>query len=419
MTQKELSRYEILKNLIARRIKEKQAAIQMGLSIRHIRRLKREVIRKGARGIIHKNRGKESHNKINDEIRRLVTAHIKKDYLDFGPTLAQEKLDERNNIKLSVPTVRAIMIKEGIWQVKGKRKTEYHAMRERKEHLGELVQFDGSYHDWFENGEKHCLLAGIDDSTGYVIAKFAPHEGSIPVFSYWKKYLLQYGKPVNIYVDKLNTYKVNIKSALANLSQFERAMEKLGIEVIHARSPQAKGRVERLFGTFQDRLIKEMRLEGIKNPKIANKFLEKVFLPKFNAKFNVIPKKETDLHRKLNSLEKKNLDQILSVQNRRCVNNDFTVRFWNRWFQLKENQSITVRRGDDILIEERVNGKMYMRKDDKYLNYIPLSEKPAKIIAELQKEGVKINQNQTQKCHNRKPFWKVIRESEPLISYTY
>jgi len=419
MTQRDLARYETIKSLIAKWITEKQAAAQLSLSVRQVRRMKRAVIEKGPGGVIHKNRGRASNNKLDVVIRDLVVAHIKKEYPDFGPTLAMEKLEERNGIKLSVPTIRTIMIEAGIWQPKVVKKTEYHAMRDRREHLGELVQFDGSYHDWFETGAKHCLLLGIDDATGKVYARFAPHEGCIPVFAYWKKYFLRYGKPVSVYVDRLNTYKVNIKSALNNLSQFERAMEELGIKVIHACSPQAKGRVERVFGTFQDRLIKEMRLAGIKDPKTANRFLEEVFLPKYNERFNVMPKKGNDLHRKLNALEKNNLGQTLSVQNIRCVNNDFTVRFESRWFQLAQDQPLTVRKGDDVILEERTNGKLYFRKDDKYLSYTPIAERPAKIIMQLREEGIKIKQEQARKRRHQKPFWEVVREPEPLISYTY
>lgn len=419
MTQKEFDRHDVIKELIAGRINGTEASIQLRLSVRQVKRLKRAVVNSGIKGIAHKSRGKESHNRISSKIRNLAIAYIKKDYPDFGPTLAMEKLDERNGIKLSIPTVRNIMIGEGIWHPKTNG-VEYRAMRERRECLGEMVQFDGSYHDWFEIGREDCLLGGIDDATGRTYALFAPHEGCIPVFAYWKKYLLRYGKPASIYVDRLSTYKVNIRSASDNLSQFERAMEELGIKVIHAHSPQAKGRIERLFGTLQDRLVKEMRLAGIKNPQDGNKFLEEVFLPKFNLKFNVLPKKENDLHRKLNALEKKNLGQILSVKNRRCVNNDFTVRFNNRWLQLGEDQPLTVRAGDDVIIEERTNGKMYLRKDNQYLNYRPLAERPAKIIARLRKEGIKFgNTERTYRRYCQKPFWEATREPEPLISYTY
>lgn len=418
MTQKELVRYETIKDLIKKRIKEKQASLQLRLSVRQVRRLKTAVMKEGPAGIVHKNRGKKSNRKVGDEIKDIVLKHIKKEYLDFGPTLAMEKLNERNSIKLSIPTIRRIMIEGGIWQPK-KNKAEYRSLRDRRECQGELVQFDGSYHDWFENGEKHCLLNSIDDATGMIEARFAPNEGCIPVLDFWKRYFLRYGKPTSIYVDRFNTYKVNIKTALDNLSQFEQAMEALGIEVIHARSPQAKGRIERSFGTLQDRLVKEMRLEGIKNPQVANKFLQEVFLPKFNGRFNVVPKNDNVLHRELNRLERKNLDQILAVKNRRCVNNDFTVRFRNQWFQLSSGQSITVRAKDDIIIEERTDGKIYLRKDDEYLKYEALTERPPKMITQFRKEGIKLSTISVKKYHRRSPYWTKAPEPEPLISYAY
>jgi len=386
MTNQELIRYEVIKKLIEKTINGTRASEQLELSVRQVKRLKAEVIKKGALGIIHKNRGKTSHNKISEELKNKALKHIKKDYYDFGPTLAQEKLEEINSIKLSIPTIRNIMIEKGLWQIKKLRPKEFHAWRERKECLGEMVQFDGSYHDWFSNKEKYCLLGGIDDATGKVEARFYPNEGIVPVFKYWKRYLKKQGKPVSIYLDRYSTYKVNTKSALKKLTQFQQAMKALNIRLIHAHSPQAKGRIERMFKTFQDRLVKEMRLKNIKDPKEANQFLEEIFLPKFNSRFNVVPKREKNLHTRLNKFEKKELESIFSIKSYGIVNNDYTIQHKNIWYQLEEEQSLKIYPSDDIIVEKRTNGEIYLRKNNQYLNYKILPQRPSKLIMQLSEQ---------------------------------
>ena len=390
MTNQELARYEVIKNLIAGNINGSDASTQIGLSTRQIRRLKKQVRERGVKGIIHKNRGKNSNRKVNCKIKELVISYIKKDYYDFGPTLAQEKLDRINNIKLSIPTVRNIMIEKGIWQIKNLKPKEFHAWRERKECFGEMIQFDGSYHDWFENKEKYCLLGGIDDATGKVEARFYPNEGIVPVLKYWKRYLKKQGKPVSIYLDRYSTYKVNTKSALKKLTQFQQVMKTLDIRLIHAHSPQAKGRIERMFKTLQDRLVKEMRLKKINNPKEANKFLEEVFLPEFNLRFSVVPKREKNLHMKLNRSEKEELESIFSIKSYGIVNNDYTLQHKKVWYQLEKDQSSKVYPRDEILIEKRTNGEIYLRKNNQYLNYKILPQRPSKLLMLSEEQRSKI-----------------------------
>jgi len=390
MTNQELTRYEVIKNLIAGNINGSDASIQIGLSTRQVRRLKKQVRERGVKGIIHKNRGKNSNRKVNCKIKELVISHIKKDYYDFGPTLAQEKLDRINNIKLSIPTVRNIMIEKGIWQIKNIKPKEFHAWRERKECFGEMIQFDGSYHDWFENKEKYCLLGGIDDATGKVEARFYPNEGIVPVLKYWKRYLKKQGKPVSIYLDRYSTYKVNTKSALKKLTQFQQVMKTLDIRLIHAHSPQAKGRIERMFKTLQDRLVKEMRLKKINNPKEANKFLEEIFLPEFNLRFGVVPKREKNLHIKLNKSEKEGLESIFSIKSYGIVNNDYTLQHKKVWYQLEKDQSLKVYPRDEIVVEKRTNGEIYLRKNNRYLNYKILPQRPSKLFMLSEEQRSKI-----------------------------
>jgi hypothetical protein len=247
---------------------------------------------------------------------------------------------------------------------------------------GELVQFDGSYHDWFETGGEACLLAAIDDATSEVSATYEDNEGVHAVFRFWWRYLLINGLPVAIYLDKFSTYKVNHKSAVDNadmLTQFERAMNELGVKVICANSPEAKGRVERLFGTLQDRLVKEMRLRDIKGREDANRYLADEYLSDHNARFSVSPKQEGDAHRPLTEELKKKLSSIFSVHSERKVNNDFTLQFKSHWFQLSATQDTTVYKRDAVTIEERLDGSLHIRLRDSYLAYTKLPERPKKV----------------------------------------
>ena len=229
---------------------------------------------------------------------------------------------------------------------------------------------------------EYCLLASIDDADSEDWAKFDAHEGVEPTFNYWRGYVERFGKPYSIYVDKFSTYSMNHRLAKENpdtLTQFERAMKELNIDIIHAHSPEAKGRVEKLFKTLQDRLIKELRLNGISAIKEANEFLEKVFLPKFNAKFMVEARSKANLHKKLNEQEKNKLDSIFSRQYERVVKNDFTVSHKKSYYQLEKIQPVTICKQDAVTVEERRDGSIHFRLRGKYLNYRLLPEKPSKI----------------------------------------
>lgn len=386
MSSRELSRYEIITKLIDGQINGTDAAKQLNLTVRHIRRLKGKTKQFGAKGLIHGNRGKSSNRRIDSKIIAKAKIFLKKHYSDFKSTFASEKLEERHSIKLGREKVRQIMIEAKLWKPKLKKTNkEYRTWRQRKEYYGQMQQFDGSYHKWFEDrAEKCCLLASIDDAAGQVTeAEFVKHEGVKPAFAFWQKYTETKGKPVNIYLDRHSTYKVNHKSLFDDpkvLTQFERAMKDLDIQIIHAKSPQAKGRIERLFGTLQDRLIKELRLEKINTVEQANIFLEKIFIPKFNQKFAVTPAKSKNLHKSLTKIDKANLDKTFSVQSTRIVNNDFTIRFKGQWFQLAEKQPTLVLRKSKVMIEERLNGKSFISLKGRYLDYTTLPERPQKVI---------------------------------------
>jgi len=384
MSTKELKQYDIIKKVINKELKGVEAAKLLSITDRHLRRLKKKVIAQGVKGLIHGNRGKPSNRRLPETERQRIINLINKYYADFGPLLATEKLASRHNIHRHPSTIRNIMITEGIWRPKQKQKKQYRSWRQRKASLGEMVQYDGSYEHWFENrGPKCCLLAAIDDATSKVWARFAEHEGVWPTFAFWQGYLKHFGKPNSIYVDKFSTYSMNHKLAKENpdtLTQFQRAMENdLKIEIIHAQSPAAKGRVERLFKTLQDRLIKEMRLKNISTIKQANIFLETEFLPEFNAKFMVEAKTKANLHQPLNRQEVKQLNSIFSRQYERVVKNNFTVHHKKQRFQLLKEQPVTICKKDKVIVEEHQNGSIYFRLRGKYLNYKILPQLPKKI----------------------------------------
>lgn len=381
LTEEEQDRYDIIKSCIDGDITNKEAGIRLGLKIRQVQMVKRAVEKDGVKGVIHKLKGRISNNTTVDVIEDEVTTFFKqKKHMDFGPTFAQEKLAGLG-IVMNTETLRLIMIRKNIWKPQPRRGPQVvREWRERKDMFGELVQFDGSYHDWFENGREECLLAAIDDATGKIVkALFENNEGVHAVFRFWWAYVEVYGRPVAIYLDKFSTYKVNHKNAVDNtefITQFQRAMNELGIRVICANSPEAKGRVERLFGTLQDRMVKEMRLVDIKTDDKANVFICEKYIPDHNKKFSVLAKNTNDAHRPLTNELIARLSSIFSIQSKRKVNNDYTVQFKTKWYQLEAQQKTTVYKRDEVIVEERLDNTIHIRLKDIYLEYRILPERP-------------------------------------------
>ena len=385
MTPKEAQRYDIIQELILKKVTVCEVAGRLSLSTRQVKRLKKQVQAMGIQGVVHRLRGKPSNHILDADVREQALTLLKTTYPDFGPTLATEKLEELHAITVHPTTVRTLMIEAGLWKPRHRKHNQQHReWRPRKELFGEMEQFDGSYHLWFEDrGEEHCLLASIDDATGTITrARFTANEGVQSVFTFWMEYLEQHGKPGSIYLDKYSTYKVNHKNAVDNAelkTQFERACAELDIRLITAHSPQAKGRVERLFQTLQDRLVKELRLRNISDPEAANRFLEEEFLDSFNRKFGVQAKQEGDAHRALMETEKTSMTSIFSVRSKRRVNNDFTVRFKNNWYQLAAIQPTTVLRHDEIVIEEWLDDTIHLKLRGHELSTRVLPERPERV----------------------------------------
>lgn len=380
LSRRELKRVQIIQKVLDGELKQVEAGGILLISDRQIRRIIKRVRREGEGGVIHKSRGKPSGRQIPKKIKKKVIKLCRERYKGFGPTLATEKLIEIEGIKISKETLRKWLIEEGLWEIKRKRNA-HRQWRQRKECFGEMVQMDGSHHDWLEGrGPELVLMGYIDDATNNVFGRFYEYEGTMPAMESFKLYSEKYGLPQSIYVDKHSTYKSSkkltveeeLKGMEESMSQFERALEELGVEVIHAHSPQAKGRVERLFGTLQDRLIKEMRLRGVNTKDDANKFLEG-YLVEFNNRFRVCPANNTDVHVKVS--EQCDIDKYLCIKTERTVRNDNTITHNGRLYQIEANA-----KGKKVMVEERIDGSLYIMSNGLALRYREIFEIPKKVV---------------------------------------
>lgn len=375
MSVKELRRLTVIHQVMEKKVRQIEAGRLLGLTDRQIRRIVGRVQREGDCGLAHRSRGKRSNRGIPERRKRQVLELYAKQYSDFGPTLAVEKLWERDRIRISDETLRLWLLEAGITHFR-RRKRPHRAWRERKPHRGELVQVDGSHHVWLEDRGSECvLMAYIDDASNRVYARFYPYEGTIPAMDSFKRYIRRDGIPMRVYLDKHSTYKGWAEPSLAeqlagrtSKTQFERALEELGVEVIHADSPQAKGRVERLFGTFQDRLIKEMRLANVCNLDEANHFLSG-YLPIYNRRFSVQPANDANLHRPIPPGLK--LDDILCIRTERSLRNDFTVAHNGGLYQIQDRIHAAW-----VMVEERLDGTLRITHQGKRLQYQPILGRP-------------------------------------------
>jgi transposase len=373
--QVELKRLHVIQKVLEGIIKQVEASEILSLSGRQIRRIVKRIRSEGSRGIIHRSRGKPSNRRISEKVKERIIKLYRTQYKDFGPTLASEKLLERNRIGISDETLRMWLIATGDWR-KSRSPRRHRQWRERRRHDGEMVQMDGSHHDWFEGRGPWCVLMGyIDDATGRVFGRFYDYEGTIPAMDSFKRYIQTYGLPMGVYLDKHTTYKSTAKASIEDqlndspaLSEFERALKELGVEVIHANSPQAKGRIERLFGTLQDRLVKEMRLRGIRTLEEANAFLEE-YLPIYNRRFSVSPKERDNLHRPLG--RGLDLDAILCIKTERTLRNDFTVAHNRKLYQVEDKVNTL-----KVMVQDRMDGSIYITHKNRAIRFREITERP-------------------------------------------
>jgi len=363
MSDKELKAAEIIPRTIAGELTGVEAAKLLNMTDRTIRRMKAAVNEGGSAALAHKARGRQGNRRIPEKERQRIEHLLVSKYHDFTPTLAAEKLAEVHGLSHDPKTIAGIMVDIGLREPKrpaGSR-VVHRTWREPRARFGELVQFDGSYHGWFEDRVpgKQCLLAAIDDATGRILSlSLREHEGVLPVLGFWKEYAQYHGLPQAIYVDKFSTYKMVQSVILENpdvKTQFSRVMEHLRANVIFANSSQAKGRVERLFRTLQDRLVKELRLQGISTVPEANRFFEEVFIPDFNKRFGKPAREAGDLHRPLTVQERHRTDELFCRHDERVVQHDFTISHETTWYQLLPTPGIAIRPRETCVVRTHVD----------------------------------------------------------------
>ena len=383
MSNKELLRLEIMEKLRCGSLNQSQAADILRISIRQVKRLVRAFKNKGAKGLISQKRGVKSNHRLPEEVQKEVLGLILEKYGDFGPTLSHEKLLEVHRIKISVGSVRNLMISHEVWQPKKIKKKRIFQLRPRRPQEGELVQADGSEHAWFEErGPKCTLLVFIDDATSALKElRFVPSESVFSYFDATRNYIEKHGRPLAFYNDKHGVFRVNKDGALSGtgITQFGRAMKELDIRLIYANTPQAKGRVERSNRVLQDRLVKELRLQNISRIEEANAFIP-MFIEKYNRRFAVIAQNSTNAHRPL--LKTQNLDQIFTIKQERHLSKNLTLQYKNTIYQIISDRQSYALRGAKVMVGEDREGKIRLLYKGNELDYCiyHLQEKQADVI---------------------------------------
>ena len=375
MSRREAKCLHIVHQALGKKITQVEAAGLIDVSDRQIRRMIKRIREEGDEGICHRSRGKASNHGILKKVKERALRLFREEYHDFNLAHATEKLFEVHGIAINDETLR-LWLNAAAIPYKKRKERKHRQRRERKAHVGELVQIDGSHHDWFEGRGPVCVFMGyIDDATNTVHGRFYDYEGTMPAMDSMKRYLKQYGIPKSVYLDKHTTYKSwaepTIEEQLNDqkpMSHFEKSLAGLEIEVIHANSPQAKGRVERLFKTLQDRLVREMRLRRIKSVEEANRFLTD-YLPKHNRKFKKPAASKADLHRP--APPSRELDRILCIKEERTVKNDFTIAHNGTLYQIEQET-----RANKVMVEERLDGTLHITYKGQDLRYREITKKP-------------------------------------------
>ena len=379
MSQKERSRLVMMSRVREKAMTIKEAVVVMGIGYRQGRRIYKRYVSEGDKGLVHRNRGRPSNRSKSWELKEIVLALYREQYWDFGPTLAAEKLVERDGYEVDHETLRRWLLAAGLWKRQRKR-PKHREWRERKAHFGELVQMDGSHHKWFEDrGEEGCLMNMVDDATGKTLALLSEGETIVAAMKVLWAWVERYGIPKAIYVDWKNIYvakrEPTLEEQLAGelpLTQFGRACQKLGVEIITASSPQAKGRVERKHGVYQDRWVKELRLAGIKDIERANQSLSG-FIEKLNARFAVEPRSPADFHRPV--LQGMDLKHVFCLEESRTVGNDWVVRYKNRLFQVVSQSNLPASRGK-VIVQEHLDAAVHIVYRDREILFTEIKELP-------------------------------------------
>ena len=419
MSKEELKRMEVMQLLEGQRMRQRSAAEVLGVSVRQVKRLVRSYRRAGAAGLVSKQRGKPSHHQLDRGTVQTAVDLLHGRYAGFGPTLAHEKLVEVEGVKMSLGSVRKIMLVEGLWKAKKARKAEVHPLRARRASYGELVQMDGADHDWFEGRSERCtLLVMIDDATGQLGAlSFVPEESFHGYCELVQQYLVAHGRPAGLYTDKHGIFRVNIPNVGTgdNLTQFGRAMQSLEIPILCANTPQAKGRVERANLTLQDRLVKEMRLRRINTMQQGNAYLPE-FILDFNARFAVQPRCSLDAHRPL--LDQHNLDQILAWQELRTLSKNLTIQFKNIVYQIQTDRPAYAWHNAQVIVCQDGQGKITILYKDQPLVYTVFKKQShqSELVTSKQVNHILLNQSKTHKPAPDHPWGYAARHGlQPML----
>jgi Helix-turn-helix domain len=380
MSRQERRRLEMMSQVKSGALTLAKGGQLLGLSYRQAKRVRARYEAEGDEGLVHRLRGRPSNRLGAAAFRDQVLARYVERYGDYGPTLAAESL-AAEGLLVPAQTLRRWLLDAGLW-ARHRRRKLHRRRRPRREHPGELLQMDGSHHDWFEGRRPEAvLMVMIDDATGRIYARFFEEETLAAAFETFERYATQYGVPQALYVDRFSIYRSDREPTAAEIlagkepqTQFGRAMQELDVRLILARSPQAKGRVERMNGTLQDRLVKALRQRGLSDLATANRYLEEEFLAPFNAKFTVPPAQATDVHRPLEPRQE--LARILSVCEERVVHNDWTIRWHNRFLQLSSGNAVEP--GQSVLVYEQRDGQVRAFIGERELAWGTLPENPPK-----------------------------------------
>ena len=393
MSEEERDRLKVLHEVGQGHLKQKQGAEQLKMSERGLRKLLKRFREKGDRAVVHGLRNGGSNRRLKSEVAVTAVEAVKRDYRDFGPTLAAEYLKKDLHIDLSRETLRQLLIREGVWKAKPRKINEVHVWRPRRSCRGELIQWDTSIHAWLEDRgpEKMYLIALIDDATSTLFARLVPADSTEQHMRVLWAYLERYGRPQSVYTDKASVFQPTLapgwkgeEPGPKTETQMGRAYRELGVEWIAAHSPQAKGRIERCFGTLQDRLVKGLRKAHARTVEEANLYLEQVFLKEWNERFTVKAGSAVDAHRPLG--ERLRLASILSHVEQRQVTNDYTVAWEGRRWQIPRPAVQPGLRRSSIRVEARLDGTLQARIGAAFIA-LTVCEKAAKTTVTTSRPG--------------------------------
>lgn len=420
MSKKELDRLSVVEMCAGKALRQREGARLLGISVRQLRRLIKSFRAEGASGLASKHRGRPSNNKITEAVRQQALELVRAHYSDFGPTLAHEYLTEQHGLKFSVETLRQWMIADGIWQAKQHR-ASIHQSRARRACYGELIQIDGSPHDWFEGRADKCtLIVFIDDATGKLMqCHFAPTETTEAYMTTLASYLDNHGRPLALYSDRHSIFSVNTKGREHEQTQFGRTMKALDIEMILAKTPQAKGRVERANKTLQDRLVKALRLANVSNINEANAFLPQ-FIEDFNQRFANPPRNSENLHRTVNQSTEE-LRAILSLQTTRKLTKNLTISYQGIEFQLQGYGKGYRLRHKEVTVCEHFDGEISLYCEGKQLAYkrFEKGQKAPPILSEKELDATMTDIKKKAKTKNKPAAnhpWRKYKRTEEMTA---